>query len=357
MKTISILLSTFIFSATSFCCTGIIVKTQNGSTIAARTMEFGFDVQSKLIAIPKGIDIEFLSSSPDQKGLEMKTKYGFAGMNALGKNIVVDGVNENGLYLGCFYFNGFASYEELTKENQKNAISSEELGNYILGSFSTVDEVIEGLKKVTVVGTFIKEINASAPFHYAVSDASGRSIVIEYTEEGLKIFDNNVGVVCNNPTYDWHLVSIRNYVNLTPNNSKGFSIAGEDFAPLAEGTGMLGLPGDYTSTSRFVRATAFVQTALPSADEEEGVFRAFHILNAFDIPKGVVRNKVNETVHTDYTVWTSVVDTKNVTYYYNTYKNQEVQKLDIRDFLKQAKNKILVVESEQPSSYNVVKTK
>ena len=104
-----------------------------------------------------------------------------------------------------------------------------------MGSFSTVEEVIEGLKKVTVVGTFIKEINAPAPFHYAVSDASGRSIVIEYTEEGLKIFDNNIGVVCNNPIYDWHLVNIRNYVNLTPDNSKGFSIAGEDVSCFDDG--------------------------------------------------------------------------------------------------------------------------
>ena len=91
-------------------CTGIIIKTKNGVTIPARTMEFGFDVRSKLLVIPKGTSLTFLSSNEEKDGLKLKTKYGFAGMNAVEKKIVVDGVNEAGLYLGCFYFPGFAAF-------------------------------------------------------------------------------------------------------------------------------------------------------------------------------------------------------------------------------------------------------
>jgi len=335
-------------------CTGIIIKTKNGVVIPARTMEFGFDVRSKLLVIPKGTDLTFLSSIEDKEGFKYTTKYGFAGMNAVEKQIVVDGVNEAGLYLGSFYFPGFASYTRLTSSNQSNSISSEEMGNYILGNFATIEEVIVGLKKITVVGSFIEDIQGEAPFHYAVTDATGRSVVIEYTKNGLEVHENTVGAVCNSPNYEWHLTNLRNYVNLKPDNRHGVSLNGEKFASLGEGTGMLGLPGDYTSSSRFVRATAFANTTLPSKDEEEGIFRAFHILNAFDIPKGVIREKVEKNVLTDYTVWTSAVDTKNKMYYYKTYKNQAIKKLDLLEILKASKGKILTIESETKRTYETV---
>lgn len=335
-------------------CTGIVIKTENGVFIPARTMEFGFDIRSNLIVIPKGTTIDFLSSIADKNGYNLKTKYGIVGLNAVEKNIIIDGVNEQGLYLGGFYFAGFASYQKLTPENQSRAISSEEMGNYILGSFATVDEVIEGVKNITVVGSFIEDIQGEAPLHYAVTDRSGRSVVIEYTKEGLRIFENTVSVVCNNPTYDWHLTNLKNYVNLAPDNSKGFELNGEKYTPLSLGSGMLGLPGDYTSPSRFVRATAFVNTALPSNNVEEGIFRAFHILNAFDIPKGAIREKTPDEVFTDFTVWTSAVDTKNAVYYYKTYKNQAIKKVVLKDMLEKAGGKILIIPSETPREYQDV---
>lgn len=354
-KKLSLLfLSLFLYFQTSFACTGIVIHCQNGSTIAARTLEFGFDCHSDILVMPKGIDINFLSSAKDKVGYKMKAKYGFTGMNAVGKQIVVDGVNEAGLYLGSFYFAGFAVYTPLTATNQSNAISSEEMGNFILGSFATVEEVKEGLKNITVVGTYIDEIQGEAPFHYAVSDKSGNSIVIEYSKNGLQIFDNTVQVVTNNPTYDWHTTNIRNYVNLTPDNVNGININGEKYTPLSQGSGMLGLPGDASSVSRFIRATAFVNAAQPSKDEEEGVFRAFHILNNFDIPVGLVKQKEKDVTLSEYTVWTSVVDTKNAVYYFKTYKNPAVKKVDLKEILKQANGKIVVIPSETPIDYQSV---
>jgi choloylglycine hydrolase len=124
---------------------------------------------------------------------------------------------------------------------------------------------------------------------------------------------------------------------------------------MGQGTGMLGLPGDYTSPSRFVRAAAFANTALPSANEEEGIFRAFHTLNAFDISKGAIKDNATKDAHTDYTVWTSAVDTKNKVYYYKTYKNQSIKKLDLKTVLKKVKGKITILESETERGYDDVK--
>ena len=124
---------------------------------------------------------------------------------------------------------------------------------------------------------------------------------------------------------------------------------------MGQGTGMLGMPGDYTSPSRFVRAAAFANTALPSANEEEGIFRALHTLNAFDIPKGAIRDSATKDAHTDYTVWTSAVDTRNKMYYYKTYKNQAVKKLDLLEILKKVKGKITIIESETDRTYENVK--
>ena len=123
---------------------------------------------------------------------------------------------------------------------------------------------------------------------------------------------------------------------------------------MGQGTGMLGMPGDYTSPSRFVRAAAFANTALPSANEEEGIFRAFHTLNAFDIPKGAIRDNATKDAHTDYTVWTSAVDTKNKIYYYKTYKNQYIKKLDLLAILKSCKGEITIIESETKRGYENV---
>ncbi|EAR53307.1 choloylglycine hydrolase-like protein [Photobacterium sp. SKA34] len=315
-------------------CTGIVLKSDDGIAIPGRTMEFGFDIQSNIAMVPAGTEIKSLSSDEQKTGLVYKAKYGFGGANALDKNIVVDGMNEKGLYFGAFYFAGEAQFEELTKENQSQAVSSEELGNYILANFKNVAEVKEGLKKITVVGTFIKEINSFAPFHYAVTDANGQSVVIEYSKSGLKIFDNKLSVVTNTPAYDWHETHVRNFIGLSPENTKPIDINGEQLSAISQGTGMVGLPGDYTSPSRFVRAVTFVNSSIPSKNADEAVFRAFHLLNAFDIPKGLIVDTTDNGNFYDYTVWTSVADTKNKDYYFKTYLTPEHMKVNIVDALK-----------------------
>lgn len=336
----------FIMQASSLACTGIVLHAQDGAAVPARTMEFSFDVQSNILIVPAGTKITKLIMDEKNTGGSYVAKYGFAGANALNKPIVVDGVNEEGLYFGAFYFNQEAVYEELTDQNKHIAVSSEELGNYILSQFSNVAEVKKGLSDLVVVGTWIKEINSFAPFHYAVTDKHGDSVVIEITQEGLKVFDNTINTVTNNPTYDWHLTNLNNYVGLTSENRGSQVVGNQKITPFGEGTGLFGLPGDHTSPSRFVRAAAFANSALPTKNAEETVFNAFHILNHFDIPKGSIREKINGNLFTDYTVWTSVADTKSSTYYYKTYLSQQVEKINLKAALKGLKKpKVIKMES------------
>jgi choloylglycine hydrolase len=327
-------------------CTGIVLHAADGSVVPARTLEFSFDLHSDILLVPAGSTITNLLMDDKNTGSSYIAKYGFAGANALGKAIVIDGINEKGLYFGAFYFNPLAKFEELTRKNRHKAISSEELGNYILSQFASVAEVKKALPDLVIVGTWIKEINDYAPLHYAVTDSSGESIVIEITKDGLEIFNNSVNVVTNNPSYDWHLTNLNNYVGLTDKNRGEQRLGGEMLHSLGQGTGLYGLPGDHSSTSRFVRAAAFTNSALPPKTADDAIFSAFHILNSFDIPRGSVREIVAGNVFTEYTVWTSAADTKNRVYYYKTYVAQKVEKIDLALALKALKQpKIIKMNS------------
>ena len=311
-------------------CTGIVLRSEDGVVVPARTMEFGFDIHSNILAIPAGTSIQTLGLNPEKTGFTFQAKYGFLGANGLDMPIVFDGVNTEGLYFGAFYFAGDAVFEELTDENIDRAVSSEELGNWILGQFATVEDVKAALPSIVGVGSYVAEINGFAPFHYAVTDASGASIIIEYTSKGLSIFDNTVNAVTNNPSYDWHMTNLRNYVGLQAMNRGSIQVGGETLSPFGQGSGLLGIPGDHSSPTRFVRAVAFANTSLPCADADDAIFKAFHILNTFDIPKGSIKEEHGDAVLTDYTLWTSAGDTKNAKYYYKTYLTQGVEVVDVR---------------------------
>ena len=323
-----IFLVAFGFHSPVLACTGIILKSEDGITVPARTMEFSFDIHSNILVVPPGTKITTLVLDEEREGFTYTAKYGFAGANGLDKPIVFDGVNTAGLYYGAFYFAGHAVLGEVSDQNRDRAVSSEEMGNWILGQFASVDEVIAALDTIEVVGSFVEEIQGVAPFHYALSDASGKSVVVEYTASGLAVHENSVNAVTNTPTYDWHLTNLRNYVGLTPFNKETIEVGSLKITPFGEGTGMIGLPGDMSSPTRFVRAVAFANTSLPSPTVDDAIFKAFHILNVFDIPKGAIRNPAHQNL-ADYTLWTSAADTGNRVYYYKTYQTQAVESIDV----------------------------
>ena len=167
--------------------------------------------------------------------------------------------------------------------------------------------------------------------HYVVVDASGAAIVIEYVGGKLHVYDDPLGVITNDPTFDWHMTNLRNYIKFTTTGAPPLVLDGVTFTAFGEGSGMLGMPGDFTPPSRFVRAVAYSQSAEPVDTGEEVVLQAFHILNNFDIPKGSVQGAkdAHGNVVAEETQWTSVCDLKAKKFYFRTHANSQIRSVDL----------------------------
>jgi len=348
---VGILTAALSFAPMAQACTGIRLIAKDGSVIAARSLEFGFDLHSDVMVVPAGTMLT--GTLPDGgKGISYKTKYGFVGANAEGMTAIVDGINDQGLYVGLFYFPDYASYTDATKDNVARAMAPHEYANWLLGNFATVDEVKANFDKVVLLPVVVEAIEQPAPVHFVVHDRSGKSVVIEPLNKSLKIYDNPLGVVTNSPAFDWHMTNLRNYVNLTATNVPPINLGGVKLAQFGQGSGLRGLPGDFTPPSRFVRAVAFSQSAIPSATAVQAVLQAFHILNNFDIPYGAVREVDNGQMHAEATTWTSAADLKNLRWYFRTYDDQSIRSVDLAKALAAAQGKIRFIrmQAQQPVS-------
>lgn len=312
-------------------CTGIKLDAVDGSVVHGRTLEFGVKVDVSIALIPR--NYQFTGLTPEGAGLSYKSKYAALGAITYDSPILMDGINEKGLAVGTFYFPGFAGYAKITHDNQSKALSPIDFPNWILTQFATLNEVKEGIGNVVIAPTVIKVWgNETPPFHYIVYDREGKSIVIEPIDGKLVVKDNPLGVFTNSPNFDWHMKNLTNYINLTPWNVKPLETHGIVLTPFGQGSGMVGMPGDFTPPSRFVRAAIYSITATPSANASEGVLQAFHILNQFDIPIGFARSKENGIVYSDFTIITTVKDPQSLKYYYRTYDNQDLKMADLNKF-------------------------
>lgn len=317
-------------------CTGITIKAQDGAVVFARTLEFASDLKSNIIVIPRGMD--FVGTAPgDKSGLKWKSKYGVVGANAFGLPVTIDGLNEKGLHVGLFYFPGIPKYQQVKPADLGRAVAPWELGSYLLGTCADLKEAASAAGSVLVGDSVQKDMGFVPPVHYILTDASGKSIVLEYIDAQLKVYDNPLGVLTNSPGFEWHMTNLSNYVTLSSQNAEPVDLAGKKIASLGQGSGMLGLPGDFTPPSRFVRAVAFSKSAVPVATARQAVLQAFHILNQFDIPVGAARGVEHGQPVADYTQWTSASDLTNRRYYFRTFTNSRIRLIDLKSLNLDAK--------------------
>ena len=311
-------------------CTGISMFSADGSYFQARTIEWaGTNLNSVYVVVPR--NFSQTSFTPKGKnGMTFKAKYGYVGLAVEEKEFVAEGLNEAGLSAGLFYYPNYGSYLLYDERYNSTTISDLQLVPWLLSQFATVDEVKANINKVRVVSLMGGDGSAAA-IHWRVGDSSGKQIVIEIEEGVPHIYDNTVGVITNAPGFQWHLTNLSNYINLTPVNPKPFEMYDFKVNPIGHGGGFLGLPGDFTPPSRFVRAAFFKATAPTLATAQETMLQCFHILNNFDIPIGMNFPKSEIPDLPSATQWTSVIDLTNKEVYFKTFYNNAIRKIDLKE--------------------------
>jgi choloylglycine hydrolase len=333
--TAALVISALLAGQTASACTGIRLTAKDGAVVTGRTLEFGVDLQSQVAVFPKGT--VFTGELPGgAKGITFKSKYGVVGANALGLPAIVDGLNDQGLYAGIFFFPGYATYSTVTPENQSKSLANYQYALWILANFSTVAELKAAFNSVSMAGTPVAALGGPAPAHFRVVDKTGAGAVIEQLNGKLTFFDDPLGVITNSPSFDWHITNLGNYIGLSPMNRESITLQGQKISAFGQGSGFFGIPGDFTPPSRFVRAVAFEQAAVQPATGTDAVQQIFHILNNFDIPVGSVRDEVNGKSVDEWTTWTSVDDLQNLVFAWRTFNDQTLRSVDVRKALASA---------------------
>lgn len=270
-------------------------------------MEFPNMMGAMITAIPRGVT--YVSSASSSPRASWTTRYGVVGMDAIGNSqYLTDGMNEAGLYAGVLYMPGCAVYEDPTNVDPSSVISNMDICNFALTTCSTVDEVFESLGKLTIWGQPQELLKGVPPIHLVLHDKTGSSGVIEFKDGKQVHTPNPVGVATNAPYLDWHYNNLKVHLpSLHALNPASVEVNGESFSPVSQGHGFMGIPGDGSSTSRYLRATGYVWTMIPQNDAAAQELAAFHALNNFDIPDGVMAGTGSTGLpQNDRTTWSSI---------------------------------------------------
>lgn len=301
-------------------CTSFTYQMKDGSNALARTMDFSFKLDPDAVLIPRSYA---WNAQPD--GSAHITNYAFAGLGRNeGEFVFADGVNECGLSCAVLYFPGFATYEQEVTEGKTN-LAPHEVVFWMLSSFASVEEVRIAVQDLNIVHTAIELLGIVPPFHWIAIDKTGETIVIEPMKGGIVVHDNLVGVMSNSPDFSWHMTNIRNYIGVSPYQLEPIALGGVTFAPFGQGSGTVGLPGDYTPPSRFLRVLFGKQTIGHAQHEKDAVTAMFHLLFSVDIPRGsvIADNGI------DYTQHSCAMFCDTGTYYFKTYDNSQICKIDL----------------------------
>lgn len=314
-------------------CTAVRFNAKDGSMVFGRNLDWIEGYGQHIVAMPKGYGQRWSFEQADK-----------AQRALIGMGIVVDGLplffdcaNEDGLAVAGLNFPGYAAYEDKPVEGKTN-VAAYEMPWWIASNFTSVDQLESALANVAVVSKAPKEELGVAQLHWIVADKE-RSIVVEYTADGMNVFDNTVDVLANQPGFGWHLENLRNYMAVTSDAPADVDWHKQRLTPFGSGLGMLGLPGEFSSPARFVRA-AFFNSHYPTQDgEKSNVVRLFRTLGAVQMIEGGARVVSGEF---EITFYTGGFSAKTRTYYYSDYDNPAIRSVCMDEALAGADGSKLV---------------
>ena len=293
-------------------CTCIDFKTRDN--YFGRNLDLEYRFNEKVVITPRNYKFNL------KNGTSITSKYSMIGMATVVSNypLYAEATNEKGLSMAGLYFPKNACF--FKEEDNKLNLTPYELIPYFLGLYSSISEIKKDITNLNITDTpFSKEMPVS-DLHWMISDES-ECIVIEQMEDGLKVYNNPIGVLTNNPPFDYHLNNINNYSNLSPYNSKNTFSNKINLNQYGQGMGAIGLPGDNSPASRFIRASFNKLNSKCKDDEKSSVTQFFHILDSVSMVQGTTITKENKN---DITTYSCCINTSKGIYYYKTYTNNQI---------------------------------
>jgi len=292
-------------------CTAVTYRTKDH--YFGRTLDYEYSNQETVTITPRNFPMSFRRLPP------METHYAMIGMATVrdGYPLYYDAVNEHGLCMAGLNFPHSCVY--LPQMGGKDNVASFELIGWVLGSCKTVSQARKLLETANIVDIpFSRELPVS-PLHWIVADKDS-AITVEQTADGLQLFENPVGVLTNEPGFAYHMLNLQNYLHLTRDEITNQFAPKLPLVPYSRGIGAVGLPGDFSSPSRFVKAAFVKQNSVSKDAESASISQVFHILGSVHLPLGL--EKIGHLYAN--TVYTSCCNASKGIYYYTTYENSQI---------------------------------
>lgn len=300
-------------------CTAATYKTND--FYMGRTLDYEFSYGDEITVTPRNYSFTL------RHGGKLENHYAIIGMAHVAGNypLYYDAINEKGLGIAGLNFVGNATYKPVDPSSSKHQITQFELIPFILGTCASLKEAKEALKNMDLVDTPFSPQLPVGSLHWLIADETG-SITVEAVKEGLMIYDNPAGVLTNNPPFPQQMFQLNNYMHLSPRQPVNTFSKDLPLNTYSRGMGALGLPGDLSSSSRFVRASYVKMNSRCNGDELSSVSQFFHILGSVDQQRGCC--EVSEGAY-EITIYTSCCNTTRGIYYYTTYDNHQITAVDM----------------------------
>lgn len=298
-------------------CTAITYKTKD--FYFGRTLDYEISYGDEVTITPRNYEFNFRHKQ------NIKNHYAIIGMAYVTENypLYYEAVNEKGLGIAGLNFVGNAQYNKKIKG--KDNITQFEFIPWILSQSTTVKEAKKLIEKINFLDEPFSTNLPLAQLHWIISD-SIESITVEAVKDGIKIYENPVGVLTNNPTFDKQMFELNNYMNLSTKSPKNTFAKSLNLEKYSRGMGAIGLPGDLSSQSRFIRAAFVKMNSVSKEEEKESVSQFFHIINSVEQQRGCC--ELDDGIF-EITIYTSCCNASKGIYYYTTYDNHQITAIDM----------------------------